>query len=421
MHDVATMAKHFFNVADPDKTGFITLRMFEDVFRKLQQYRLRTSRRAKQTRRRHTELLRRMKRLMVASDCASTAEWFSAVSGHQSGRQTRKVLANVHVGELALREGIQKQVQESRRLDLAFQKADVTDLMRAVDVGAKGHVTLADMDNAIASLGDADKAVIDPKYALQPEHVAVLDRLDQFMASKTLRVEDLFNLIDINPAEDVITIQKFRAALARDFLPAPKNSAQRARAKERRADFGDHEAQQPPFRQPFGDVEQVHAEGASRAQEREALVRSKQEFIDTSGGGLPPWDEGAQSTFGGRSEKKEPNPSQKQATAYPRVEKLFGNHYKRVEETELRAVVMNLSGSIPANISGKPALLAHVEGILADQEMKEAASNTDSGLGDRPVPVPPAPVDTEQRHRAEITFNKGKLGFTQARTATPMA
>ena len=109
----------------------------------------------------------------------------------------------------------------------------------------------------------------------------------------------------------------------------------------------------------------------------------------------------------------------KQATAYPRVEKLFGNHYKRVEETELRAVVMNLSGSIPANISGKPALLAHVEGILADQEMKEAASNTDSGLGDRPVPVPPAPVDTEQRHRAEITFNKGKLGFTvRGRTET---
>ena len=204
MHDVATMAKHFFNVADPDKTGFITLRMFEDVFRSCSNTAFGPVGN-KATRRRHTELLRRMKRLMVASDCASTAGGLVQFPVTRAAGKPGRCLPMCTSASSRYAKD-PKQVQESRRLDLAFQKADVTDLMRAVDVGAKGHVTLADMDNAIASLGDADKAVIDPKYALQPEHVAVLDRLDQFMASKTLRVEDLFNLIDINPAEDVITI-----------------------------------------------------------------------------------------------------------------------------------------------------------------------------------------------------------------------
>jgi hypothetical protein len=408
-YDSATIARHFFEVADPDGTGFVTLRMLEESFRKLHQYRLRTSRRAKQTRKRHTDLLKRVKRLMIASGLESTADWFSVVSAHQNGRQNRKVLANVHVGEKVLREGIQQLVHECRRLDLAFQKRDVSDLMRAVDVTAKGHITLVDMENAIASLGDAEKAAIDPKYALRPEHVAVLSRLEQFMNEKSMRVEDLFNSIDTNPAEDIITVQKFRAALARDFLPAPKGAAQRSRRlqKSLSSEIEAMPQQEPSEKQLARGI----SDGADsfdrvapmKIDPQVQQVEQKQEYVDTSGGGRPPWENPngvARPLSTPMSTNTAPD-----GTSYPHVEKLFGAHYKRVGEPELQAVVLNMAGSIPSNVSGKAALLVHLEQILSDRNSKSQEN----------VPMP-APLDSNEatRHpnQAIFTFGEGKLGFT---------
>ncbi len=151
------------------------------------------------------------------------AQWFEHMDGGVNPNPGAK--SDGRVTNLELRQGLAEMTASKLYREYTFSEEDLTNLLRYMDPNGDGDLDVKEVEDAIrrAHLDDAASAV-------EAEAGQIMQKLEEFMNEKHMRVIDLFNVLDEDGSGE-ITIYELRKGLI--SLAAPSAEA-RAAAKRKR-------------------------------------------------------------------------------------------------------------------------------------------------------------------------------------------
>jgi Ca2+-binding EF-hand superfamily protein len=151
------------------------------------------------------------------------AQWFEHMDGGANSKPGAK--SDGRVTNLELRQGLAEMTSTKLFREYVFSEEELTNLLRYMDPNGDGDLDVQEVEDAIrrAHLDDAASAV-------EAEAGQIMQKLEDFMNEKQMRVIDLFMMLDEDGSGE-ITINELRKGLIK--LAAP-SAAERAAAKRKR-------------------------------------------------------------------------------------------------------------------------------------------------------------------------------------------